>query len=653
MSSTPDADSFSLCVGKKPGDGCAGDFPRKDFEGLCAKCLMLEKVEDDPVEFERRQAYGQCMDCGAAAKFFKGEQCGRCRRLQRQETGQEDEAIVGAERAFGHAFQAKMQAGKDKKKALATNGIPPWANPVSVTATSWKELSSVAPSVALTTSSLNNLRNTAKGRLGRMIIVNVTPIISGSTAVWLPQFSQVFHTDTSVADIIQTVLDAMNETWEGSSASSLIRRDVFLLWHQHQNPLPGSLDGTIGELYDIHHRDHNAQGYFGNIPQKWRHMKGESVCFNLDIDVSHFESRTKTSAPPAAFKGKRTAVDRPGPEGHTAKRMRTSLNSSLTVRPLTSNIPKKAVSFGVAPQTTTNVSLRVALVDVGQLDGQVMIKWDTDDKCEAMLDDQPCASGKTKKVYRLRIGGKDYVAKRFFEIGHGRDIVSVDQNSAQLANEMIRLAKGQWFLDHFYERVEETGTQVSSDFIFSQGLLVQEIIGECALAPSPASGVSMEAFMDSTSTNPDTAVTWLLEPLRASSVERWSGTLEHPIHSDKAGKTMDAFMHFSYIYSQRSFIFADLQSTCGRAPSGNGASILFDVMTHTIPQDSGVGDHGSAGIESILNGHVCGAMCEGLEMGEEYAIGTKDVQTRKTRSKGKGKGKGKKTHVVDSSEDSD
>jgi hypothetical protein len=96
--------------------------------------------------------------------------------------------------------------------------------------------------------------------------------------------------------------------------------------------------------------------------------------------------------------------------------------------------------------------------------------------------------------------------------------------------------------------------------MFSDGLLVQEVIGERALSPSLASGIDMQVFLDTTSANPDSALTWLLEPLRASCIDRWSGTLEHPIHSDKAGKTMDAFMHFAYIYSQQSLIFADLQS---------------------------------------------------------------------------------------------
>lgn len=95
-----------------------------------------------------------------------------------------------------------MQAGKDKKKALSANTIPTWSSPVRVAATSWKDVSSVAPSVALTTSSLNNLRNIAKGRLGRMITVNVTALVNGSTAIWLPHVSEVFHADTSVSGMV-------------------------------------------------------------------------------------------------------------------------------------------------------------------------------------------------------------------------------------------------------------------------------------------------------------------------------------------------------------------------------------------------------------------------------------------------------------------
>jgi hypothetical protein len=40
-------------------------------------------------------------------------------------------------------------------------------------------------------------------------------------------------------------------------------------------------------------------------------------------------------------------------------------------------------------------------VTVGVVDGRVAIEWDNSNKCEAVLDDEPCAAGKTKKVYRV------------------------------------------------------------------------------------------------------------------------------------------------------------------------------------------------------------------------------------------------------------
>ncbi|KAJ6538059.1 hypothetical protein B0H19DRAFT_1270429 [Mycena capillaripes] len=476
-----------------------------------------------------------------------------------EESGQGDQTLVEADRAFGFAFQEKMRAGKMKKKALAASAASAWVNPVPVVATSWRDLTSVAPSLPLSTSNLNHLRDTAKGRLGRMVHVNIVSNLDGEKTIWLPDVTAVFHADTPVADIIQNALDTINETWEARSSSSLVRQII--------------MPKRILKVF----------------LKKWRHIKGESVCFNILIDVSHFESRTKTPAP--GTRGKRAADDDGGKViNYAVKRMRTSVNSAGATQPVPSNTGRKTLlpySSGLRSQvsSTTKISLHVASVTIGELDGQVTIEWDNSDKCEAVLDDEPCAAGKTKKVYHLMLGGQAYVAKRFIEIGNGRDVVSIDENSAQLTNEMKRLVQGKWFLTQFYERAEETGTQVSADFMFSDGLLVQEIVGDYALTPSPASGVPMPVFLDAISGNPDSAIT-----------------------------------------CQQSLIFADLQSTRGRAPSGSGASILFDVMTHTLSQDSGVGDHGALGIKAILDGHICSAMCIGLEMGDEHKIGSNEEE---------------------------
>lgn len=82
------------------------------------------------------------------------------------------------------------------------------------------------------------------------------------------------------------------------------------------------------------------------------------------------------------------------------------------------------------------------------------------------------------------------------------------------------------------------------------------------------------------------------------SVIKWSGTLAHPNHcSDLIGATICAFVHFAYIYSQRTIVLADIQGvshvvqlanshhvysgTHAQISPGIEGLILFDVMTHT------------------------------------------------------------------------
>ncbi|KAF7354438.1 Kinase-like protein [Mycena venus] len=278
---------------------------------------------------------------------------------------------------------------------------------------------------------------------------------------------------------------------------------------------------------------------------------------------------------------------------------------------------------------TTEVSLYIASVNVDIGTGQVKFSWGTEDIREALLDNMPFAKGKTKKVYRLLLDGKPYVAKRFFEVGNGPECVSLDENSSQLENEFIRLNQGQWFLDQFYARADETETEVSNNFMFSRGLLVREIIE--GTGPSPASGVSMQAFLDSMDYNPDTSIVWLLEPSRGSAIERWSGTLQHPNHENKPGQTIDAFMHFSYVYSRQTLVFADIQGSKGLSRGGNSGWILFDIMTHTSEGASGIGDHGQDGIQAILSDHICERMCRTLNIGEDNIVEGQKARVKKRR----------------------
>ncbi|KAJ7574925.1 hypothetical protein C8J56DRAFT_463478 [Mycena floridula] len=69
-------------------------------------------------------------------------------------------------------------------------------------------------------------------------------------------------------------------------------------------------------------------------------------------------------------------------------------------------------------------------------------------------------------------------------------------------------------------------------------------------------------------------------------VSKFSGTLLHQAqHQDLQSHTVSAFSHFSFVHSQRSLVFADLQGTLAHV-NGKDVMVLFDVMTNTT---SGLG----------------------------------------------------------------
>ncbi|KAI0629563.1 kinase-like domain-containing protein, partial [Trametes polyzona] len=112
----------------------------------------------------------------------------------------------------------------------------------------------------------------------------------------------------------------------------------------------------------------------------------------------------------------------------------------------------------------------------------------------------------------------------------------------------------------------------------------------------------------------DAGVIWLLEPRRSTAVNKWSGTMVHPNRLDKLHMTMSAFAHFSFLWSESTLVFADLQSSYGRRADKTPAKILFDIMTHTRAGSSGVGDHGLEGLKKFISDHECNDTCEALDL---------------------------------------
>ncbi|KAJ7216013.1 kinase-like domain-containing protein [Mycena pura] len=96
---------------------------------------------------------------------------------------------------------------------------------------------------------------------------------------------------------------------------------------------------------------------------------------------------------------------------------------------------------------------------------------------------------------------------------------------------------------------------------------------------------------------------WLKEPYRLGPVAKWSGTNQHPTHSqNKLGNILNAFAHFIYDASYKSVVLADIQIS----------QVLFDLTNHTSTGASGVGDHGQDGIDIFVEQHQCSNRCKML-----------------------------------------
>nr|VWP00214.1 Increased rDNA silencing protein 4 [Ganoderma boninense] len=374
---------------------------------------------------------------------------------------------------------------------------------------------------------------------------------------------------------------------------------------------------TLGDFYDRHHSAQHRNGYFGKVPQELKHIKTPLIHVILFIDVSIWENRTGLPSPTRTEKELlqwTKAQDKKRPAGESllvnsvSKRLRTT-----GVAPLASTyIPYSRQPAPVLPMS--NVVLQLAKLKINDV-GRFSVSW-KDSTCDATLADTFFAHGATKRVYKMKLAidgsVQNCVAKRFFQIGQGEDHVSCAENLNALECDAERLYQGTYFLKKFYQTASERGVEVFERFEFSHCTLAREALDGDDSQPSPASGILSAQWSDASFSDRDAGVVWLVEPERSTTVERWSGTMEHPNHHDKQGATLMAFVHFAYVYSLRTKVFADLQTSRGKLKNGHWGEILFDVMTHTTSGTSGVGDHGEPGIKKFLSDHTCNGICQEL-----------------------------------------
>ncbi|KAJ6471028.1 hypothetical protein C8R45DRAFT_937194 [Mycena sanguinolenta] len=309
-----------------------------------------------------------------------------------------------------------------------------------------------------------------------------------------------------------------------------------------------------------------------------------------------------------------------------------SISSSLGVSILKStNVAgtrtlKTSFALEVPMSNVTQVVLFFANHTKNPVTGVQSFTWSTHKPAphEVLIENEPIAKGKSKLVFKVGLGqatydGAAYVAKRCYDID--QDVpISIAVNRQELEEceaEEIDIS------DKSHSKSTSNDFEVTGFIVAREGILklTTEVESAKTFVPSPAAGIRDYETLSKEEKDELSAhtcliysVTWLLEFERGNiDFRKYSGMLEHPRHTDKQGATL--FNNLPMSSPRRPLYWPTFNTLCTASESHNPStktSILFDLMSHTVPGNSGAGDHGTEGIQTFVKQHQCGQRCAQL-----------------------------------------
>ncbi|KJA20506.1 hypothetical protein HYPSUDRAFT_1090968 [Hypholoma sublateritium FD-334 SS-4] len=412
--------------------------------------------------------------------------------------------------------------------------------------------------------------------------------------------ASVFMTDIK-ADIVTT----MNTHWTAKHAP-LQPEHVSFRWAGNKLLDHDTATLRLGDFYTHYNTPSKVPLYLSDVPLAFKHLRKTKLpvlCFDMYIDYA----LVRDSILPR-------------------KRMRAS--SSAAVSQVQSVRPRRNLT-GAALVSHFSLSTRAGPSEVHRQSAVVLKKVtcvadNTTGVCKLIDEDitvmgnvlaTPFSSGAMKEAYDLiTADGEQLVGKRFVRLTNDEDagvnhIVSLEQNRVEVEGELFRLTQGKWFLDKFYNFCQaRSHVGIDQNICFASAYLAQE-----------TGTFSVASGIDSFDSE---GITWLVEQKRPTTVIKFTGTLNHrQRQKDMRGLTVQAFSHFVYGYSKQTLVFSDLQGSLAHVKGRDGL-VLFDVMTHTIEGNSGVGDFGKAGIKSFVDQHVCNDVCLALALDKTMPLVT-------------------------------
>ncbi|KAJ7580004.1 kinase-like domain-containing protein [Mycena floridula] len=608
--------SPSLC------DNCLEDFPNKTTPGFCIKCTKVTRASAVPGLEEKCQKikdWPQCMGCGEASVWTQNP-CATCAHGHQEApkfTGGSTQPLIEEQQRIQETSRRHNSGWFGSRN----KPNPHKPNPFPVT------------DATLGALKLNSLAADNIGIGTEMITVFADPCINTKPIGIFGNFERAVPATMPLETVAEEILKVFNLAWDQGCEQSLSLDSVWV--RKVGNTTIDKIPWASPVIILYRQLVSQTMDIASLLPPKIskRRLKGTVMYLKFHIRREMFSDVS-------------TLID---------KRARTMF--SAVSRPLVSqfsptdysNIVQPSASLmgppTTAPSKDSSVLLCLATIETNPITGQVQVSWPENvDKSRAsyfkdLVSSVAHGNGRTKKVYKTTHDDKHYVAKRYFNIGTGtRNQVDSNDNLRELTKEVVRLSQLRFFWDRFVEIAGDTNVDIT-DFQVTGCLLAQEVLTE-DLLPSTALGVSdyqpspqditTEKDASTGATNEDSetttcnnsdnstdstttisSITWLLEPERSTRTKRYSGTNEHLTHNTKDGSTINAFQHFVYLYSQKGLVFADIQTSPSGDPA-NLADVLFDVMTHTVGFNSGVGDYGPGGIRDFLYQHKCVERCTKL-----------------------------------------
>ncbi|THH19576.1 hypothetical protein EW146_g1621 [Bondarzewia mesenterica] len=567
---------------------CGQNFPGRESRGLCLKCLKLRGLDRTSEEYKMILGWPQCDICGMTRPNLplatEGIQTCKSARCLNQ---------VNQKDPLASASSAPHQP--------ATPDIPLIARPP-IPETLKLQHPQMNANGALTSEALLQLERGGGISGEQQLTVAWQVRLSSSPKTIhaaLGNNAQKWATSVYLTDIKASIVKHINIEWTRDHDIPLVEYG-FCLFHTYcvvidvlssdevtfrfpdnKTLMPDTSTMTLGQFFSYYSHPSRQQIYLANVPTVWKKLdKKRLVCFEMYVSISLVHWKKRTDPDQTEVQGSTDFIE--STLGHMSRMGRK--RKRITNNEGESELPRIQHARIASSSMTSHFSGLITSVDgtTNFEDHQVDVK--------GYIRDALFAQGKMKSVFEFTPSS----------------------------------SVGAWFLAEFFKHAREIGVDVATNIEFAEAWLGQEK----GVAPSVASG---------TASNEVEEWTWLVEKRRPESITRLSGTLVHPSsHRGRLNRTILAFAHFVYVHSHQTMVLADIQGTHCQIRGGIDGFVLFDPMTHTIDgwdisllsviserthndllsRNSGVGDHGTEGINTFLRDHRCNKFCHDLGLGE-------------------------------------